>query len=115
MAPRALPLDKVNPVFLKGGYLHLHYVEQRGKRADPVNTEKRFEWVVRERQHADICGTNRCVYLKIDGNQLDNIRDGVCPGGHDWGMPTKPTFKCKNCGQFAEADMAVREVKKGIG
>lgn len=113
MAPRAkpVPMDRVKPVFLRGGFIHLHYVEQRIKTKE-VNGEheKRYEWVVRERQHADICGTNRCVFIRMDINQ--ELVEGVCD--HKYGMPDKPVFKCEKCGLFAEADLNIRQVKKNV-
>lgn len=112
MAPRGKGIadtDKIRPIVLRDGYIHLHLVQQRQKNKNDL--ERRYEWVVRERQHPDICGTVRCVYLKIEQNQ--SIPDHI---GHEhrWGMPDKPTFKCRDCGVFAEADMAVREVKKAV-
>lgn len=99
--------EKIEPVTLRDGYLHLHYVQARmHKIIDTEDSgrkvyEERYEWAVRNRHMPGMCGTTRCVYLKIDVE--GGLREGVCE--HEYGMPDRPALKCKHCGEYREIDL----------
>jgi hypothetical protein len=86
--PKTLEEMNVTPqeIPIKKGLLHMHFVRERNGR---------FEWAVRKRRVAGLCGTQRCIVLEV--KQLSGPR---CK--HTWGPTKGIPMKCSKCGELGE-------------
>lgn len=91
---------KPKPVYLKNGYLHLHWTS--------IGTVRpHWMWMIRQRYIPGMCETDRCIVVKVD------VDDAPIPCEHEWNPPRWGTMRCDHCGKYRMFKLVVSEPKDG--